>query len=275
MPTQQGRQTCPRLLALDLDGTLLRSDGSISRRTRAAHMSAEERGLAVLSVTARPPRRVKQIAGATGLRGVAICSNGSLVYDLVSDLVLRQHRLDADTTAALVRSLRTALPGVAFAVEAGIDYGCEHGYAVQREHGREQHDRNMRRADALELCQEGVTKLIVQHPTQPLEALLSVARAHAGNSASVTHSGGNFAEIAAPNVSKAHALEACCQEHGITSEQVIAFGDMPNDLPMLRWAGLGIAVANAHPEVLAAADEVTRSNDADGVALVLERLFYM
>jgi hypothetical protein len=64
-----------------------------------------------------------------------------------------------------------------------------------------------------------------------------------------------------------------CAQRGIASDDVVAFGDMPNDLPMLRWAGHGVAVANAHPDLLTAADEVTASNDDAGVARVLERLF--
>jgi hydroxymethylpyrimidine pyrophosphatase-like HAD family hydrolase len=117
-----------------------------------------------------------------------------------------------------------------------------------------------------------VTKLIVQHPDWPLETLLGVAVEHAATIASVGHSGSNFVELAAPSVTKAIALETYCSECMIAPEAVIAFGDMPNDLPMLRWAGHGVAVANAHPDVRAAADEITAANDDDGVARVLERL---
>lgn len=129
----------------------------------------------------------------------------------------------------------------------------------------------MRRDDALALCAEGVTKLIVQHGQRPLDELLAITRSHAGALASVTHSGSEFVEVAAASVTKALALEAYCEARGIARERVIAFGDMPNDLPMIEWAGLGVAVANAHPEVLRAADETTASNDEDGVAHVLER----
>ncbi|WP_437669074.1 Cof-type HAD-IIB family hydrolase [Sorangium sp. So ce131] len=261
-----------RLVALDLDGTLLRTDGSISERTRSALAVAEAAGLTLMSVTARPPRRVRQVAAQTGLRGTAICSNGGLVYDVTTGAVLRQNRLSAASASALIERLRAAVPGVAFAIEAGILYGCERGYVIPSEHPNDRDDPQMRRGDAVALCSEGVTKLIVQHPGRPLEELLHITRAHAGALASVTHSGSSFVEVAAAGVTKALALEAYCAEHGIAAAQVIAFGDMPNDLPMLGWAGRGVAVANAHPDVLAAADEVTSSNDHDGVALVLERL---
>ncbi|WP_437325559.1 HAD family hydrolase [Sorangium sp. So ce381] len=264
-----------RLVALDLDGTLLRTDGSISARTRSALAMAEAAGLTLMSVTARPPRRVRQVAAQTGLRGTAICSNGGLVYDVTNDAVLRQNLLPAAAASVLIESLRAAVPGVAFAVEAGIQYGCERGYVIPGEHPNDRDDPRMRRDDAVALCREGVTKLIVQHAGWTLEELLEVTRAHAGALASVTHSGSNFVEVAAAGVTKALALEAYCAEHGIAAAQVIAFGDMPNDLPMLGWAGRGVAVANAHPHVLAAADEVTSANDHDGVALVLERLAHL
>ena len=261
-------------MALDLDGTLLRGDGSISAGTLCALRAAQARGLTLLFVTARPPRRVRAVSGASELSGVAICGNGSLLYDLKSDSVLHEERLRADHASLLVESLRTAVPDVAFAVEAGLRYGCDPNYAILAEHARDRIDPLMRRADAVELCREGVTKLIVQQLDWPLRDLLEMTRVFASSRAGVSHSGSHFVEVVAPGVDKASALQRYCAAHAIAAAEVIAFGDMPNDLPMLRWAGCGIAVANAHPEVLAAADLVTRSNDADGVALALERLGY-
>jgi len=269
---QAPRSVRLRVVAVDLDGTLLRSDGLISARTRNALAHAEARGLTIMPITARPPRRVRLVAQATGLTGVAICSNGGLVYDLRTERVVRQTRLSPALTAELVARLREALPGVRFLIEAGLQYGCEPHFDIPAEHPRDRDDPHMRRDDALALCAEGVTKLIVQHGSCSLDALLATTRTHAGALASVTHSGSAFVEVAAASVTKALALEQFCIEHAIERAQVIAFGDMPNDLPMIEWAGRGVAVANAHPEVLAAADEITTSNDDDGVARVLERL---
>jgi Cof subfamily protein (haloacid dehalogenase superfamily) len=260
-----------RLIALDLDGTLLRTDGTISARTRSALTAAERAGLVVMSVTARPPRRLRQVAQATGLRGLAICSNGGVIYDLTADSMIRQDRLAAETVRALIEALRCAAPGVAFAIEAGADYGCEPNYQILSEHPDDREDPRLQRADALHLCRAGVTKLIVQHRARSLAELLQVTREHAGALASVTHSGSDFVEVAAASVTKALALEQCCRELGVSPEQVIAFGDMPNDIPMLSWAGHAVAVANAHRDVLEIADEVTLSNDEDGVAVTLER----
>jgi hypothetical protein len=261
-----------RLVALDLDGTLLRSDGTISARTRAVLHQAQYSGLTLLSVTARPPRGVREIAESIGLCGLAICSNGSVLYDIASEQLLREHRLGRDAICELVLRLRAAAPGVAFAVEAGAHYGCELSYVIQAEHPRDASDPRMLRGDVLQLARDGVTKLIVQHRDRALSDLLILTREHAGALASVTHSGSNFVEVTAAGVTKALALANYCEEVGVTAAHVIAFGDMPNDLPMLQWAGCSVAVANAHPEVLAAAQLHTASNDEDGVALILEQL---
>ncbi len=261
-----------RVVAVDLDGTLLRSDGSISTRTRAALRATEASGVTILSVTARPPRRLQAVADDTGLRGLAICSNGSVLYDIASQSLVREHRLAGDAVSQLVTQLRAAVPGVAFAVEAGARYGCEPSYVIQKEHPHDATDPNLQRGDVFELSRDGVTKLIVQHSSRTLEELLQITRDHAGALATVTHSGSNFVEVAAAGVTKALALASYCEEVGVAAAQVIAFGDMPNDLPMLQWAGHSVAVANAHREVLAVAQLHTGSNDEDGVAHVLEQL---
>lgn len=258
-----------RLIATDLDGTLLRSDGTVSGRTRAALARAVAAGIVTVFVTARPPRRAREIARDVGIGGLAICSNGALIYDLAAEAVVQQTLLEAAHARALVGALRAAAPGVCFAVEAGLRYGQEPGYAAHSPHVE---DAGLRYDDALALCAGGVTKLIVLHPTRPLAELLRLTHELAGATASVTHSGAPFVEVAATGVTKAVALAAFCAERDIAPEAVIAFGDMPNDLPLLGWAGHSVAVANAHPDVLAAAREITRTNDEDGVAVVLERL---
>ena len=263
-----------RLLALDLDGTLLRRDGSVSAGTLSALRAAQARGLTLLFVTARPPRRARLVSEASELSQVAICGSGSILYDLKADSVLSEERLRSEHAALLVESLRTAVPDVAFAVEVGLRYGCDANYAILSEHARDRRDPLMRRADALTLCREGVSKLIVQQLDWPLPELLQMTRVFASSRATVLHSGSHFVEVVAPTVSKAAALQSYCASRGISAAEVIAFGDMPCDLPMLHWAGCGVAVANAHPQVLASADLVTRSNDTDGVALALKWLGY-
>ena len=125
------------------------------------------------------------------------------------------------------------------------------------------------------LIAEPAVKLMLRHTEHSPDVLVSRARAACGHLAEFSHSSAadTLLEISAAGVSKASALARLCESRGIDRSDVIAFGDMPNDLPMLAWAGYSVAVANAHPDVRAAADEVTASNDESGVALVLERLF--
>lgn len=260
-----------RLIALDLDGTALRSDGRFSERTLRVLAAAASAGCVTVLVTARPPRHLRQVVRGTGLGGFAICSNGALLFDLDRDCVAEKKSLLIEEAQALVKQLRLVLPEVRFFFEAGEQYGCEPHFEIPAKHADDAADAALQRGDALTLCGLGVTKLIVQHPEHTLEALLAITRQHAGE-LGVTHSGADFVEVAPVGVTKAVALESLCRAHRITQREVIAFGDMPNDLPMLTWAGHGVAVANAHHEVLAVADEVTTSNDDDGVARVLERL---
>jgi len=245
----------------------LRPDSSLSERSRAALARARDAGIRVVLVTARGPRSVRGLAADAGLDGSAICSNGAIALDLSSGEVVRARTLAAEVAARLVQELRARLPGILFAVETE-EIALEPGFAAW---GWEP-PTGTRYADGLELVVEPVAKLIVRHEEHALEAVAEAARELAGDEAAVTIAGPWTVEIGAAGVSKAVALAELCEELGIDRAAVVAFGDYPNDVPMLEWAGHAVAVANAHPDVLAVADEITASNADDGVALVLERL---
>jgi Cof subfamily protein (haloacid dehalogenase superfamily) len=257
-----------RLVASDLDGTLLGPEAAVSGRTRAALARVRQAGIVVVLVTGRPPRSVREIAARAGLGGLAICANGALVYDLDADQVATSSPLPAAVGARLVSELREALPGVVFASEDERGFQRETAWAHP---GLAQAD-DVVHADPLDLVAEPVAKLLVRHPELRFSELVDRIRALAGDEAVVTWSAVGLAEISAAGVTKAYALDWVCRRQGIAASEVVAFGDMPNDLPMLAWAGHSVAVANAPPEVRAAADEVTASNVEDGVAIVLERL---
>jgi Cof subfamily protein (haloacid dehalogenase superfamily) len=257
-----------RLVASDLDGTLLRPDETVSDRTRAALAAAKEAGITVVLVSGRPARSLGPIAGRIGVGGIAICANGAVVWDLDSGVMVDHTPLAADLATRLVHSLRQALPGALFAVELERRFGREPGWSD----GRAQTSPEALEADALELIRGPVTKLLVRHPTLPFEEVAERARRAVGDDAVVTWAGLRLVEISAAGVTKAFALERLCRRLGITAAEVVAVGDMPNDLAMLEWAGTAVAVANAAPEVLAAADEVTAANVDDGVARLLERI---
>ena len=260
-----------RLIATDLDGTIVRSDGEISSRTRAALATAEDAGLLVVFVTGRPPRWMKPIAEAAGRHGIAICANGAIVYDLHTSTIVDEFPMDAEVARGLAQAIRDVIPDVAFAVEGGGRFGQEPQYRAKYETP----------PDALvaeldELLTGPVTKLLARHTTMHTDELHAAASAVVGELAVLTTATfsetDGLLELSAAGVTKAFGLERLASQHGITAEEVVAFGDMPNDLPMLAWAGHAVAVANAHPDVIAIADEVTASNDDDGVALVIERL---
>jgi Cof subfamily protein (haloacid dehalogenase superfamily) len=260
----------PGVVATDLDGTIVRSDGTISARTRAALGAAEGAGALVVLVTGRPPRWLHGVADSTGHRGVAVCANGALVYDLHTEQVLAAHPMSVQIARQIAVTLREALPGIGFAVETVDDgFGHEHAYRPRWPTDAEP----VGHVD--ELLTAPLAKLLARHEDLDSDALLAAARdVIDADIATMTHSSRDgLLEISAAGVSKATTLAALCAEHGLHSEDALAFGDMPNDLPMLAWAGHSVAVANAHPEVLAAVDEVTATNDEDGVAQVLERFF--
>lgn len=260
-----------RLIATDLDGTIVRSDGEISARTRDALAAAEDAGLVVVFVTGRPPRWMKTISDETGHRGLAVCANGAVVYDLHTEEVVHSFPMDVEVARRIALAIREIVPEVAFAVESGDRYGHEPHYISKFELPPD-----VVVAHLDELLDRPILKLLARHTTMPTDELLDAARDVVGELAMLTtatfSNSDSLLEISAPGVTKAFGLERLAARHGISAEEVVAFGDMPNDIPMLVWAGRAIAVANAHPRVMGVADEVTASNDDDGVALVIERL---
>jgi Cof subfamily protein (haloacid dehalogenase superfamily) len=257
-----------RLVASDLDGTLLLPDETVSDRTRAALAAARDAGITVVLVTGRPPRSLGPIAERIGVGGIAICANGAVVWDLDAKTMVDSTPLAAELATRLVHALREAIPGALFAVELEGGFGREAGWSD----GLVTTPADVLEADALELITGPVSKLLVRHPTMPFAEVAERARRAVGDDAVATWAGLRLVEISAAGVTKAFALERLCRRLGIAASEVVAIGDMPNDLAMLDWAGTAVAVANAQQSVLDAADEVTAANVDDGVALVLERI---
>jgi hydroxymethylpyrimidine pyrophosphatase-like HAD family hydrolase len=258
----------PALVATDLDGTLIRSDGTVSARTRRALRRVRENGGTVVFVTGRPIRVMADVVAMTSVAGIAICANGALVYDLDVGAAIQHRQLDPAVALRLGLAVREIAPGAAFAVESGLKFGREPAFRTMWPDPQELV------ADLADLLVAlPPIKLLVRRGGEPLADVYEKVVDLAGVDAAVTRSTETLIEIAGAGVSKAVALAEVAATLGVAADQVVAFGDMLNDLPMLSWAGHAVAVANAHPDVLAAANEVTASNDDDGVALVLERLF--
>ena len=259
----------PRLIATDLDGTLLRSDGSVSARSVAALRAVAEAGIETVLVTARPPRWLDELAHVVGARGVAICGNGAFRYDVAERRVFGERTIAREVVSEIVRDLRDQVPGTGFAAERHNGLAAESMFAAIHDHPED-----LVTTSEIELLEDAaVGKLLARNPHLTDEEFIEVATDVVGDRAIVAFSGaGGLAEISAVGVTKAAALAEWSGELGIIADEVWAFGDMPNDLPMLTWAGRSFAVANAHDEVLAAATDHAPANDEDGVAQVLERL---
>ena len=271
--------TRPRLVATDLDGTLLRSDGTVTDRTRAALAACAAAGIDVVFVTARPPRTIRPVIELTGVADiaaagsggtVAICSNGAVLYDFGAGKATYVHEFSVEEARQAVALLRPALPDLGFALETGEEVFREPAFV----RGSLMLPAGSVVVGSLDEVWAGArrfVKILARSPERHADELVAEARRILGARAEPSQSGGRgLVELAPPGSTKAGTLALLCDERGVGPESVAAFGDMPNDLPMLRWAGLPCAVANAHPDVLAAVRVVTGSNDEDGVAAMLE-----
>lgn len=267
-----------RLIATDLDGTLLRDDKSVSPRTIAALAGAEEAGIEVFFVTGRPARWMDVVSDHVHGHGLAICGNGAAVVDLHGGTdthsFVKLRAIEPAIALDVVELLRAAAPGAAFAVERTT--GIHHELAYPPLHL----DPAVTIAPAEKLLAENsepadqpVLKLLAHHPELSPDAFLALARTAIGDTANVTRSSPTaLLEISAAGVSKASTLALCCTERGITPDEVVAFGDMPNDVEMLAWAGMSYAMGNAHPDVVTAASGRTVANNDDGVAVIIEQI---
>jgi len=257
----------PRLVATDLDGTLLRSDGTVSPYTADVLREVQDRGVAVVFVTARPRRWMDDLWPYVGSRGLAVVSNGALLLDVATGEPLEVRGLDPAPGLALVETIRGQVPGSVFAVELLAGIALEEAY---REPGHAPPGSPV--GPIAEVWTEPALKLLVRHEGPDPAAFREAVLAAVGDRGEATWTMDGLMEISAPGVTKGAGLTRLCRRLGVDGPDVVAFGDMPNDLPMLAWAGTSYAVANAHPTVLGSADHTAPSNDDDGVATVLARL---
>ena len=258
----------PRLVATDLDGTLVRSDGTVSAYTAEVLAELDERGVHVVFVTGRPLRWAREVFAYVGSHGLAVVSNGALVWDVAHDRPWLERPLAARVALEVARELRAAIPGVRFAAETVTGWAMEPGYLT---HGADD-DRGFspQRVVPLEDLLAGpVLKLLALGDGLEADAFVEAGSAVVGDRVNVTHSSFPLLEISALEVTKASTLALVADKLAVRAADVVAFGDMPNDLPMLTWAGTSYAMADAHPAVLRCATHVAPGHDDDGVARVL------
>jgi Cof subfamily protein (haloacid dehalogenase superfamily) len=257
----------PRLIVTDLDGTFLSPDGTVSEQNRTAVLAAQGAGIPVLFATGRPVRWLDVVRDLPGRHPTVVASNGAVLYDLGADRVLDRVCVDADVALDAVRRIRGAVPDASFAFESGTRFGHEPAYRTWRT--GDVADPALFTGPADEIARrEDFVKMLVQSRSSTPDQLLADVVAVVGDSLTVTHSATSefgLVEISGPGVSKASMLRRCCATLGIDPADVAAFGDMPNDLDMLTFAGQPHVVANAHPLLLGAGYPVVPGNDRSGV----------
>lgn len=261
-----------RLIASDLDGTLFGADHRPGPRAVAALNAARDAGIHIVAVTGRSWFAGLPLATSTGARlHQFIGSNGGHRVEVETNRMVERATFATSFADRLASRLRAALGPVGF------------GYELEHELVWDQRfvdlspvsiDGRVRTATASAPggAVAGVGKAFVAHPELAGMELAAAVLEHVAGEAEVTTSGAPFVELTPPGADKGTALARLAGELGIDAREVVAFGDNHNDVTMLRWAGRGVAMGNAVPEVKAAADEVTASNTDDGVARVVEEL---
>ncbi|MFI8305554.1 HAD family hydrolase [Streptomyces sp. NPDC085927] len=258
-----------QLVATDLDGTLLRDDHSVSRRTRDALAAATAAGAAHIVVTGRAVPWTRPILDDLGYQGLAVCGQGAQVYDAGAHRLLTSVTLDRQLAAVALAKIEAETGPLHLAASRdGLDGEVlvGPGYEVT---GRLP---STPLTDASDLWSAPLNKLYIQHPTLTDDELAEAATRTAGGFVTVVMAGEGIVELLPLGLSKATGLSLAARRLGAKAAGTIAFGDMPNDIPMFAWAAHSVAMANAHQELRAVADEVTSSNEEDGIAVVLERL---
>lgn len=258
----------PRLVATDLDGTLVRSDGTVSSYTQRVLAAVDDADVPVLFVTARPLRWMSDLWPLVGRHGMAVVSNGAVWYDVAGGRVRQLWGIGAEVGLVLAEEIAAALPGATFAIEtvSGIRYDPRFVDEIEP-------PPDAPRGELAQIWTDPAVKLLVTcadtEPTRLREAAVDAV----GDRAVVTWTGPTLLEISAAGITKAATLARVCAELGIDRADVVAFGDMPNDIAMITWAGTGYAMANADPSLLEVADAVAPHHEEDGVARVLTELF--
>jgi Cof subfamily protein (haloacid dehalogenase superfamily) len=263
--------SAPRLVATDLDGTLLHSDGTVTERTRAVLAELDDLGVPVVFTTGRPIRWMDELWEAVGGHGLAICSNGGIVYDVARREVRTARTIPAQVLLDVAAQLRREVPGTVFALERTTGFAREPDFMPRLTVNLAA---DVESGPLEDLVDDTVVKLLARHEDlEPEPYWRRVAEVVGAQVVTTWSSVGTLVEISAAGVTKATTLATMAAELGLGPDEVVAFGDMPNDLPMLEWAGTSYAMANAHPSVRDMADHLAPSNDDDGVAVVLGELF--
>lgn len=261
----------PRLIATDLDGTLLDAHGNVSARNAAALQAAAAAGITVVFASGRPPHIVGELCAAVHPAVTyGVLANGTLVCTLPDGDLLTMVGFPTSVAIEAIGRLRASDPRYGFALATDRGFSAEHGFFERMP----AHPKDPPVDDVLAQHEGSVdtVKLLVFHHTKGAMELLHDIPLVLGDDLGATHMGAEAVELGPPGLDKGAGLSWLCNHLGVDPVDILVFGDEVNDLSMFAMAGYAVAVGNAAAEVLAAADEIAPRNTADGVAVVIERL---
>jgi Cof subfamily protein (haloacid dehalogenase superfamily) len=253
----------------DLDGTLMGSGELLSLTTLGVLTELRRRGVPMIVATGRTPRTIRRIAEHEQL-GTMICADGALVWDPDTDAVLEQTSFDLGGLRAAAQHLRAAVPEVSVSLlSADTVFRDDRNPTVRPVRAGVVRISNY----SEDLAGQEIVFVQIRHETlRPADLVGPVAAAFDGVG-SIALEGRVGIDVVPTGITKAVTAHKMLERVGYLPETTVVFGDMPNDLPLFGWAGWSCAVSNAHHSVLAAADEIVPSNEEDGVATTLRRLF--
>ncbi|MCA4133168.1 HAD family hydrolase [Arthrobacter sp. M4] len=260
-----------RLVASDIDGTILGHDGKISERTIRAFDACRAAGVELVFVTGRPPRWLYPLEEQLGHSGTVICSNGAVVWDLETNRPLSAQGISKDDVLEARRIIKELRPDALFAAETLSGFHLEPGFIENETSELLQEFVPAPLAETL-TEDDAVVKFLAVTRRGTADEFLAQVRPAVAHLVATTHSAPRDAllEMSVPGVNKAVTLARYAASLGIDAKDVVAFGDMPNDVEMLRWAGDGYAMASGHPAAIHAAGQQAPHFDDDGVAQILE-----
>lgn len=265
----------PKMVATDVDGTLLDEWERVTPRTRTAVAALIADGVPFVLATGRPPRWIDPVVEGLGFPPLCVCGNGAVIYDSAADRILHTSTLDVESLAWIADLAERVLSGCGLAAER-VGRSA-HDAATPQFVSSPEYEHAWLNPDDTQVSRQEVIsapaiKMLIRLRGTPSAEMQSALEPHLAGRADITYSTNNgLIELSAPGITKAAGLSVVAERLGVDPAAILAFGDMPNDVPMLRMAGHGVAMGNAHPEAQAAADEITASNSEDGVARVLER----
>ncbi|NKY85569.1 Cof-type HAD-IIB family hydrolase [Nocardia veterana] len=263
------------MVATDVDGTLLDEWERVTPRTRTAVAALIADGVPFVLATGRPPRWIDPVIEGLGFPPLCVCGNGAVIYDSAADRILHTTTLDVASLEWIAELAERVLPGCGLAAERvgrSAHDAATPQFVSSPEYEHAWLNPDDTQVSRTEVIAAPAIKMLIRLRGAASADMRAALEPELGGRADITYSTNNgLIELSAPGITKAAGLTVVAQRLGVEPAAMLAFGDMPNDVPMLRMAGHGVAMGNAHPEAQAAADEITTSNSEDGVARVLER----